>query len=574
MAFHIPITIMTALRSIEERKYVLPDIQREVVWSTDQIERLFDSLMRGYPIGSFLFWKVQRDIMKYRFYDFMLHYHEKDNRRLQRTGRITREQIVAVLDGQQRLTALNIGLRGSYAYKLPYYSAKSDHAYPERHLYLNILADAEENEDGLKYDFQFLTEDEAKDNDKTHHWYRVRDILSARGIDLHRFLIERNLGDESQALDVLDGLHRMVHTNPVIAYYEEEGQDVGKVLDIFVRTNSGGTPLSNSDILMSISIAQWTRDAREAIHSTVDQINRLGDGFNFSRDFVLKAGLMLAGIQSVGFRVTNFNTRNMQRLEERWDHITHAIVTAVGLIVDFGFSRQSLTADNAVLPIAHYVYQRKMSGDLHREDREAIRSWLIRSLLKRGIWGAGLDTLLTRLRSVIDEHGSEAFPVARMEEAMRDQGKILTFVDEELQDLAESGDRTFGLLSLLYPFVDLRNNHFHIDHVFPKSRFSPSKLRRAGVAEDDIETFQDCANRLPNLQLLAGNENQSKRDKMPTEWISSAFDSKAKAIEYVSLHDLGNLEEIPEDIPGFIVFYEARRDRILAKLRNLLGSST
>ena len=64
MAFHIPITIVKALRAIEGREYVLPAIQREFVWRPEQIERLFDSLMRGYPIGSFLFWKIERETMQ------------------------------------------------------------------------------------------------------------------------------------------------------------------------------------------------------------------------------------------------------------------------------------------------------------------------------------------------------------------------------------------------------------------------------------------------------------------------------------------------------------------------------
>ena len=158
MAFQTPITISKALGSIERREYVLPAIQREFVWWPDQIERLFDSLMRGYPIGSFLFWIVRRgSAEQYKFYDFMLDYHERDNAHCASVGAVNRDEITAVLDGQQRLTALNIGLRGSYAYKLPRKWWNSPDAFPTRHLYLNILAEAEENEAGMRYDFRFLT---------------------------------------------------------------------------------------------------------------------------------------------------------------------------------------------------------------------------------------------------------------------------------------------------------------------------------------------------------------------------------------------------------------------------------
>ena len=183
------------------------------------------------------------------------------------------------------------------------------------------------------------------------------------------------------------------------------------------------------------------------------------------------------------------------------------------------------------------------------------------------IWGAGLDSLLTVLRTVIDTHGDEAFPAERLEEAMRARGKSLTFEEEELEDLVESKDRTFALLSVLYPFVDTQNNKFHIDHVFPKSRFSSRRLRRAGVPAEDIEEYQDRVDRLPNLQLLAGDLNQSKSDVLPRKWIAT-FEPRA-AREYAEHHDLG---DVPSDITGFNVFYEARRARLLSRLRRLLGT--
>ncbi|MCY4594799.1 MAG: DUF262 domain-containing protein [Bryobacterales bacterium] len=577
MAFQTAVTIRSVLESVEHRKYVLPAIQREFVWRPDQIECLFDSLMRGYPIGSFLFWIVKREnIEKYRFYDFMLDYHERDNAHCASVGEVTRDETTAVLDGQQRLTALNIGIRGSYAHKLPRLWWNSPHAFPKRRLYLNIIGEAEENEAGMQYDFRFLNDADAKaGRDDRHCWYRVGEILKAKSaVPLHKFLVEEQLGNLDEPFEVLDRLHKVVHTDQVIAYYKEEDQDLDKVLDIFIRTNSGGTTLSYSDMLMSMATAQWEKlDAREAIHGTVDEINQIGDGFGFSQDFLLKAGLMLAGVSNVRFNVTNFNRGNMKLLEDRWDFITRAVRTSVELVASFGFSQSSLSANNAVLPIAHYLYRRDiptgfLSHATYRKDRESVRIWLIRSLLKRGIWGSGLDSLLTALRSVIDSHGGEGFPSNELEVAMRTRGKSLTFEEEEFEDLVESKDRSFTLLSLLYPFVDLQNSKFHIDHVFPKSRFSAKRLLSADVPENDIPEFQDRANRLPNLQLLVGEANQSKSDTLPHKWMLETFDSEA-ARAYAQRHDLG---EVPSDMTGFSAFYEARRDRLLRRLRDLLGT--
>ena len=72
MAFQTAITIKEAIDHIHNNRYLLPAIQREFVWWPHQMERLFDSLMRGYPIGSFLFWRVDPETAKnYSFYQFI-----------------------------------------------------------------------------------------------------------------------------------------------------------------------------------------------------------------------------------------------------------------------------------------------------------------------------------------------------------------------------------------------------------------------------------------------------------------------------------------------------------------------
>ena len=107
MSFVEPVTIKEAVEKIHKKKFLLPAIQREFVWSTDQIERLFDSLMRDYPISSFLFWEVEKKAVEnYQFYEFVKDFHERDNRHNPKAEVDTESDLVAVLDGQQRLTSL------------------------------------------------------------------------------------------------------------------------------------------------------------------------------------------------------------------------------------------------------------------------------------------------------------------------------------------------------------------------------------------------------------------------------------------------------------------------------------
>jgi len=259
--------------------------------------------------------------------------------------------------------------------------------------------------------------------------------------------------------------------------------------------------------------------------------------------------------------------------------VKRALKVSVQLLASFGFTEGTLRADSALLPIAYYVFHRKLddkyiSQSNHKADRQAIRTWLIKSLLKAsGIWGSGLDTLLTALREVIAKQGAEGFPTAELYKVMAKRGKSLDFDDEEINELVEMqyGDRrSFALMTLLFPFVDVAKNHFHIDHVFPKSRFTTAKLQRAGVGEEDIGEFQEMVNCLPNLQLLEGVENIEKQAVMPADWIASLPDD-AEGTNYCRIHLLG---EVPKELSGFKTFYNVRRDVLRDKIVDILAGVT
>jgi hypothetical protein len=571
-------TIAEALGRIQNKSYVLPAIQREFVWKPEQIERLFDSLMQGYPFGTFLFWKVEAATSgEFKFYDFVLNYHQRDAAHCPELGKIHHQSVTAVLDGQQRLTALNIGLRGSMAIKQPNKWWTNPDAFPVRTLRLDLLAPRIPDENGMAYRFRFIDDVQAA-RDEGAHWFSVPDILGMKGGPaMLSALRKRGLEGDAlvEAFDRLDLLYRVVHDKNLINYYEEETPDLERVLNIFIRLNSGGTVLSYSDLLLSIAVAQWKQvDARMEIYKLVDELNRIGTGFALSQDFVLKAGLMLAGIASVGFKVENFTTANMAALEANWPVIRTALVRTVELASSFGLNGQTLRADSALLPIAYYLYRRNAPANYvtHNQfaaDREAVRGWLIRSLLKTGVWGSGLDTLLTALREAIQASDSTSFPVAQLRRVMTQRGKPLTFEPEEIDDLLdmEYGDkRVFPLLALLFPFVDLRNQ-FHIDHVCPISRFQRAKLRKAGFDDEHIEKLARHANELPNLQLLEGVINNEKRAAMPAEWLAKHYPDPTAQLHYRTKHDLG---ELPSDLRDFEAFYAARRERLRARLTRML----
>ena len=571
------ISIRQAVDRIYRHDYVLPAIQRELVWDPDQITHFFDSLMQGYPIGSLLFWKVRKEALPgYRFYEFVRVYHEKESPHCSPLGDPPHGDVTVVLDGQQRLTALNIGLNGSHAEKEKGKRRDDLAAYPEKHLYLDITANPLEMEDGEAYDFRFLSEKQVQAA-KGPHWFRVSEIGGFGGSSqVFRYVQKAKLAEHPTAFDALSRLHDVVKDKEGIAFYEEDTADFDKALNVFIRLNSGGTQLSNSDMLFSIATAGWKKlDARKEINELVEKLNGTRSEFSFSKDFVLKAGLMLTDA-SVEFKAVNLRSKNAVKLEKHWPEIANALRLAVELVEGFGFSGQTLSAHNAVLPIAYSLYQRHLDSKYVTNaefdgDRRDVRRWLVRSLLKAGVWGSSVDTLLTSIQTALRDHGSERFPVKEIEAAMRSRGKSLRFDEEELEDLVDVSykdrkKRTFALLSLLFPHLDLQNK-FHIDHIFPRSCFHKKRLDRLGLLAEDQEEWREQADRLANLQLLDGTQNMEKGALLPHEWLKETFPQDEARAAFIDRHRLG---ELPETLEGFPAFYEARREALLGRLRKLL----
>lgn len=583
MAFQTPVTVQDILSGIHEKKYLLPAIQREFVWDQNQIRRLVDSLLRGYPIGSFLLWTVEPATAKqYTFYDFLTDYHERDHPYATKAVVPTGQPTTAILDGQQRLTSLNIAIYGSHAEKKKYAWWNSPDAFPKKRLHLNLLDAPDPEELGLRYDLRFLTEDEAKPGpDQPGKWFMIGDVLTLAnaGPALIKALRDRGLdANEEGPHERLYELFEAIRVRQPINYYLEASQDADKVLDIFVRVNSGGTTLSYSDLLLSMATNQWQqRDAREEVRALVQELNSGGSReFDFSKDVVLKTALMVAGVD-LRFRVSNFTQANMDKVEATWDLTRTSLLRAATLLDRFGLSTRSLTAHSVVIPIAYFLASKGhddgyLDSTGSAADRSALQAWVNRSLMKRGIWGSGLDTTLSRIRQAIDLHEGKGFPVDAAQKEMASIGKSLDFAATEVDELLEvkyGGQRTFPVLAMLYPGLDL-SKAFHEDHVFPRSRFTPKRLRDANVPVEMIEAFRDAVDRLPNLQLLAGLANIEKQAALPHEWLVTAYTSPAQRATYIQENDLSDL---PETVAEFMTFYEGRKAMLRSRLLKALGVS-
>jgi uncharacterized protein with ParB-like and HNH nuclease domain len=583
MSFQTPITIANAIEDIENHRLLLPAIQREFIWDNTKIEWLFDSIMRSYPISSFLFWKVEGATKnQHKFYTFLRDFRERyqtHNTEIDTNGT---NDFMAVLDGQQRLASLYIGLKGSFAYKSPrVWWSNTEYSIPTRHLYLNIVDPLVDEEDGRIYDFQFLTKNEYASN--KDNLFKVGNILNLKNIyEFNKFLDKNKYKDNPFTYKSLARLQEAVHSDRIINYFLEKEQNLDKSLNIFIRINSGGAPLNFSDLLMSIAIANWTKlDAKQEINKLIDDIR--DKGFFISKDLILKTFLVLYS-NDIKFKVTNFSIDNARLFEDKWEDIKLAVHSVFDLIKSYGFSDTTLTSKNAIIPIVYYLYHRDIAEDFVRKkayekDRLLIKKWLHIVLIKR-IFGGQADAIIAKIRNVftkdvskkkIDESIDE-FPHKMMATSLKGTTKDITFDDDYIENLLRTQKDDpicFSILAILYPQLDYRNGDFHKDHIFAESHFTKKQLRAKGIEDKELEFYLDKENynSILNLQLLDGNENKSKKDADLSEWVKK--ESKTKGLtrkEFCERHHFPDILELSQ----FESFIDARRN-ILKKELSMLS---
>lgn len=576
MPFETPITVAAAIENINEGQYVLPAIQREFVWKPEQIIRLFDSLLTGYPIGSFLFWTVKpENAKKYEFYRFIKDFHELNARHNPKASVGRGKEVTAVLDGQQRLTALYLGLTGTYAARRAKAWRNNPNAYPKQRLYLCLTRRPEDPE--ASFDLRFLQQsDDLYVDQAGEGWVRVGAALDwTQQRDPHRFLAKAELANDDNASEIIWQLHGAIRTQLPISFYLEKDQSLDRVLSIFVRVNSGGTKLSHSDLLLSIATSQWNDlDARETIYELVDEINRQGHGFAFDKDFVLKCCLMVADLET-RFSTTNFTAANMKEIEGLWPKIDAAIRTTVNLLVGFGLSADTLMSVNAVVPIVYYVARRgNPTGFATKKEfageRERIRQWLLAALLMRTFTGQP-DSILRIVREAIRADKGKTFPAEQIVAALDRSQRPMRIEDSDLDrflDEEYGSGYAFATLGLLYPSLDFRNL-FHVDHLHPRAGFTQRAFTKLGVPAEDRSEFMDRRDAIANLQLLDGTQNLEKSKTPFGAWLKERFARKvAERQHYSETHYIPDVDPAFEH---FLAFTSERRALLRAQLRKTLG---
>lgn len=501
----------------EDGGFWLPNIQRWFVWREEQICRLFDSILREYPISTLLVWKTTSRIQRREFIknwkdslrtsDFYVPEDEKKKN--------------LVLDGQQRLQSLFIGLKGSFE---------------GRELCLDILSGEDAAPDDVKYRFEFKDSEAIK-----FPWIKFKDLvftekkkrhiladfkqehgrdfspIEGDNLDDHLYLVDRTFKMEEaityQELDSID--------SPDL-YSEDD------VVEVFIRANSGGTRLSKSDLLFSLLTASW-EGAVKRMEDLIESLNRYG--FSFDRDFVLKTCLVLLR-QGAAYEVQKFRKPGVREsIEDRWDEIADAIRD----VLDYVRGKTFIQCDKALptyLVLIPLVYIR-FHFQTAWKSSEGADSYLLRCSLA-GAFGGRPDNLLDRLAREIDQR--QDFNLSEIFGVIRSQRRDLELTEDRFWNIGYRSDAIHLLFNLWYREFNYtpayQNNLPEVDHIFPSSKLKEIKIKSPETGRMIMKHRDWTRNQLANLMLLSRGENGpgGKADKTPEEWFAD------KDEEYLEKH--------------------------------------
>lgn len=524
-----------------------------------KIDQLFDSILRGYPIGSFLFWKLQKediarsdeqdsDKLNFQLYQFITNYDErKPHNEKIRIEQIKRDELYIVLDGQQRLTSLYIGLKGTRTLKKERARSDNPNAYEEKRLYLNLKHQPNMDNPEDNYEFEFHAQ--KPENDKKHFWFKVGDILELKSVI--NYAREHELEGEESAL--LEKLNKAFHTDQLISFFEEKEKNLNKVLNIFIRVNSGGVKLSYSDLLMSILTASFSSDIREKMNELVDTLKDKGFS-NMGQDQVLKTCLLLIG-KDTTFELKNFNKNNIKEIEDNWEKITESIYNVAKLLENFGYAGY-LGSAYILSSLAYFYF---LNSKMNENDKEQALKF-VRNAQITSYFTPSTDTKLNNIaNSMKDVKTFESFN----HNLAKHQTWPLKITNDAIEDIvcSSSDARVFPILQILYPNLNYKTTTFHIDHIYPKSKFNGKNKK----LNQDFYGWRDY---LFNLQLLEGAENIAKKDKDPEVWLKEEYKNEQAIEEYKKRNYIDPTLKLEwENIKEF---REKREEAIITKLKEVL----
>lgn len=540
----------------------LPNIQRPFVWQPEQMMRLFDSIMREYPISTLLVWKTKELVKHRRFIDTyrrgvkLTDFYVPDNKRSK----------LMVLDGQQRLQSLFIGLKGSYEGK---------------ELYFDVTSGQQVAPEDIRYRFAF--KDAANG---VWPWVKFKSIVFRTGrldTQIARELIAEAgvtlSKDEAEVVELNVARARQEFVNDDNITYQEldsidnpDAYKVDDIVEIFIRANSGGTKLGKSDLLFSLLTSSWD-EADEQMEELLSKLN--ASGFSYDRDFVLKSCLTVLG-KGARYEVSKFRDgKTKDEIIAQWPALSKAILAVHDLLMTATYIRsdRAMPSYLALIPLIYYRYHypKQFAGNPH------LAEYLLRVLVT-GAFSGNPDTLIDRIVDSIREQ--KEFVLPEVMGVIREAGRSLEITPHVILE-QHYGSRELHLFFNLwyrgFNYIPAYNgNTPSVDHIFAQSLLRGVKMVNPETGKRNLLKYpQPVRDQIANCMLLTADENGpgGKSDIPPREWFSrSRFASDAEHERYLDMHLIPRDPALWE-LDRFENFIAARKALIEDKFAYMLQKS-
>lgn len=553
------ISIYEALINVRDGKYVMPAFQRQFVWNMDKIEKLWDSILQGYPISTFLFWHIDENNVSSDTYfcNFMKEMRfdsakNSDGVNYELRPVDTTVSSTAVLDGQQRLTSLFISLMGSTGIRPKHHRKQTN----ERNL-TNLLLELNKNkitdEDefnsktfGIKFSEKFGKLDPSQ--------FEMRKILDEKfkNKETRDEAIKETIkyvptASIEYATNLLNTLCEKIYDEKLIRYTEIFDMNSDDALEMFIRFNSGGVSLKKSDITFSILSAYWP--------TAKTHFGRVltGKYEGFGTDFIIRCALMLYG----DVVKSNINRYVSDQLKDNWEKFVKALENTAEILECFKVDISKFRSGwNVLIPIIFCVYY----NDNYMSCLSGIEKYLYRAIFFT-LFKSGTTSKLQMMKTSIMSYNFE------ITVEMLDQINELRVSEAKIEELtyAEKGSTIAGEV-LYYLSKDWLNSNlpYEQDHLHPHERFELSEP--VGVPLPEWVKWRNSRDRLPNLQLLDGILNASKNDMSLQQYYDSKNEEQRKEfMEHAFIP-----EGVSLDIGKYWEFFEARKQILIQKIKQLI----
>lgn len=549
--------------------YFLPAVQREFVWKPDQVLNLVDSLLKGYPIGTLMIWQpeggIEDDLSRYPF-----HVHFVRGLALSPCPDAPKA-CAMILDGQQRLTSLNIAFQGSYG-------VKNDGG---AQVWINLLKAPDLDQGQLEED-----EGSAQEASLHHHlafsagrpnlnagclWMPLQDIMAVDSDAALAQLIAQQLKQlpghgvpEKEAVStVLTRLYRAVHVEANLAWHLEANTNYDRVLEIFIRANNGGTKLTTAELCKALMTASWRHlDAREAIRDLNEELKKKLKGgktrpVNFE-NMIIKSMLTLNDL-GAKYSLNKLTKLRLIEMEDNWIEFRKSLLLTADLFITFGLTGDRLTAPNALIPVAYYVHHLRRADPARalerlRNNALLLQRFVMGSMAKQ-IFGTRADAVIDQAITILkpQREVSLDFPYHLVADGFSKMDRPIVFRMADREAIfhgAEKAGPDFARIAMAYPPAQWGERGGDIVQILPENALSKESLEREGLSPMDVKRTMARLNGLANRCLLDSDEQAERCSMRAADWMDTR-DEAARAHHLLDgwrgLHDVRALVNFLED---------------------------